>query len=493
MQKPNIVFILADDMGNWSMRNSGNTDAITPNLDMLAQDGMKFESFFCASPVCSPARASILAGVMPSCHGVHDWIRSGNLDKTRKDIKGIPRYYEQKTALNYMDGLTCYTDILADNGYDCRLSGKWHLGDSMQPQHGFRSWYTIGMGGCHYMHPDIVESGQVKLKKEYITDLITENALQNINEFSESEPFYLSVHYTAPHSPWTKDNFPNKYWDMYEGKDFTCTPNVPMHECAVARTSCYDNNRVDSLRGFYTAITSMDDGIGQIMRALKVKGIYENTIIIFTADNGMNMGHHGIWGKGNGTFPMNMYEESINVPFIMTHTNNIKSSINDGIHSHYDILPTLVDYLGFESVTAQKLCGNSFAPELNGQKAVDDEFIVSYSEFGSTRMIRNKHFKYIERVAGQYDELYDLECDGGEENNLIANNEYRSIAISLKEKLDKWFGENSIEKMDGRVHKVQGLGQIGLNTWKKKAYKLSRYKWQAPKRAKKLLKNGIVL
>ena len=112
-KKPNIVFILSDDQGAWAMGCSGNEEIITPNLDRLAAEGMRFENFFCESPVCSPARASLLTGRIPSQHGVHDWIRDDN--KKQEDIE-------------YLAGQTAYTDILAQEGYVCGLSGKWHLG-----------------------------------------------------------------------------------------------------------------------------------------------------------------------------------------------------------------------------------------------------------------------------------------------------------------------------------------------------------------------------
>ena len=110
--KPNVVFILTDDQGPWAAGCCGNDEVRTPNIDRLASAGMRFENFFCTSPVCSPARASLMTGRIPSAHGVHDWIREGNMPPT---------------AAQYLDGLTCYTDTLAENGYMVGLSGKWHL------------------------------------------------------------------------------------------------------------------------------------------------------------------------------------------------------------------------------------------------------------------------------------------------------------------------------------------------------------------------------
>ena len=129
---PNIVFILTDDQGYWALGCNGNDEIITPNIDKLAEEGARFENFYCASPVCSPARASLLTGRIPSQHGVHDWIREGNTGPN---------------SIEYLKGMRGYTDDLADAGYQCALSGKWHLGNSIVPQKGFQLWYVHQRGG----------------------------------------------------------------------------------------------------------------------------------------------------------------------------------------------------------------------------------------------------------------------------------------------------------------------------------------------------------
>ena len=122
-KKPNIIMILADDQGPWAMHCAGTPELYTPNLDRIAEQGMRFDSFFCASPVCSPARASILTGKMPSAHGVQDWLRSGNLDGEKFAAQGkenpyFEGYKQERKPISYLEGQPTYTDILAQNGYD---------------------------------------------------------------------------------------------------------------------------------------------------------------------------------------------------------------------------------------------------------------------------------------------------------------------------------------------------------------------------------------
>ena len=145
-RQPNVIFILTDDQGPWAAGCCGNDEVRTPNIDRLAETGVRFENFFCTSPVCSPARASLMTGRIPSAHGVHDWIRDGNMPPN---------------SARYLEGLTCYTDVLGANDYTVGLSGKWHLGDSMTPQHGFSHWFAMPLGGSNTISESLYRIGSV--------------------------------------------------------------------------------------------------------------------------------------------------------------------------------------------------------------------------------------------------------------------------------------------------------------------------------------------
>ena len=141
--RTNLLFILTDDQGYWAMGCAGNGEIRTPNLDRLAGSGLRFTDFFCASPVCSPARASILTGRIPSQHGIHDFLRAGN---TNLAFGAGAKPGDE--AIEYLAGLRAYTDLLAEAGYQCGLSGKWHMGFSEDPRRASSS------GTCTRMAPD---------------------------------------------------------------------------------------------------------------------------------------------------------------------------------------------------------------------------------------------------------------------------------------------------------------------------------------------------
>jgi choline-sulfatase len=459
--RPNILFILADDQGYWAMGCAGNAEIHTPNLDRLAAMGTRFENFFCASPVCSPARASILTGRIPSQHGVHDWLRKGNLDTTL-----TPGLWADDREIEYLKGMLGYTEILDQQGYACGISGKWHLGDSRHPQKGFSYWHIFPMGGGNYNNSYMVRNGQLEHERRYLTDVITEGGLKFLDtQQTGNTPFYMSVHYTAPHSPWERGQHPQELVDLYNDCIFATCPEVPGgHPWQInSAPRGRGERRHELLSGYYAAITGLDRGVGALLNRLEEMGILENTLIFFTSDNGMNMGHHGIWGKGNGTFPQNMYDTSVKVPMLIARPGYVPEGVvDDHLLSHYDIMPTLLDYLDFENEEEECLPGKSFANLLAGEAIADRENIVVYDEYGPVRMIRNQEWKYVHRYPYGPHELYDLVNDANEENNLVDDPDLAQRVTEMKAQLEAWFVRYVDPDLDGSKEPVTGKGQIDL-------------------------------
>ena len=475
-KRPNIVFILTDDQGVWSLGCYGNREVIAPSLDKLAEEGVVFDNFFCTSPVCSPARASILTGLLPSQHGVVDWLAGGSIRKKdyediqvnlkriasnlAKPVENLEDYPDDATVsfketvsyqkymphedepIEYLKEFTGYTDVLVENGYVCGLTGKWHLGDSIHPQKGMTFWRTIARGGTQYMCPEYVRDSKLSIGEKYVTDQITDDALEFLERQAGSDvPFYLSIHYTAPHDPWEKDDQPQEVWNLYNDCPFDSVPIEPLNPTQYKANphATSKEQRRYMLQGYYTTITAMDRGIGRIVEKLEKLGMKEDTILVFTSDNGFNMGHHGIWGKGNGTLPFNMFDTSVKVPMIVSGYR--KNARCDELVSQYDVFQTILDMAGIDQsrYLKENMPGTSFLPLLTGEKQQVRDDVVIYDEYGSVRMIRTKEYKYVCRIPGGPDELYDLKNDPGERNNLIDNPDMRQLKIQLNWQLTQWF------------------------------------------------------
>ena len=462
MRLPNIVFILSDDQGAWALSRA-TPEIITPNLDRLIREGTYFTNFFCASPVCSPARCSIVTGRLPSAHGVHDWLRSGNVELCDLPPAMRPFLPDDRRAVDYLSGMPTCFDALRQAGYRMGLVGKWHMGDSMRPREGFDEWTVLLRGGCMYKHADVCVDGKPQFLNQYVTDFFSDRAVQYIDRHPK-EPFLLSLHYTAPHNPWAHEQHRADILKMYDGCDFLSHPLQPVHPDQVVTGEVGDTEerRRYLLKGYYAAVTAMDEGVGRVLAALERNGLSDDTVVIFAGDNGMNMGQHGIWGKGNGTYPQNMYDTSVKVPFIAWGPRWIRQgAVVDNLISHYDLLPTLREFLGQETGPEEKLPGESFLSELTKGRPPVDRRLCILDEYGPVRMIRSRTHKFVwEGVQGGH-QLYDLTADPGETVNLYGEPAYEKIQKELAEELDRAFREYTLFPFDGAKTAPTGSGQTG--------------------------------
>jgi arylsulfatase A-like enzyme len=191
---------------------------------------------------------------------------------------------------------------------------------------------------------------------------------------------------------------------------------------------------------YYAMITAIDHNVGRIARKLDELNLTEDTLIIFLSDHGFMQEHHGLWGKGNTSWPYNMFDESMLVPAFFHHPGAIQAGRTIGIStSFYDFAPTMLDYLGLPPLNAGKpLAGRSYAPALRGAELEWGDNTV-YGEYQYCRMIRDDNWKYIHRTEGFDSELYDLQNDPGERNNLAANANHAERKTGLKQRIDQWF------------------------------------------------------
>ena len=447
-RRRNLVVIVSDDQGPWALGAAGNHEIRTPVLDDLAARGIRLDRFFCTSPVCSPARASMLTGRIPSAHGVHDYLDGAHAGPDSSD---------------HLDGIPTLTDALADAGYRLGLSGKWHLGASDVPRPGFVHWYALEGGGSPYRDAVMFRDGVAEHVTDYLTDVIADDAGSFIDaEPQREEPFFLAVNFTAPHKPFAGQH-PAEFTEMYRDCAFETCPQEDPHPWLQTLDGAPIGGEADAreaLIGYFAAVTAMDAAIGRVLDRLRVHDIEDDTIVVFLSDNGFSCGQHGFWGKGNGTFPMNMYDESVMVPFILTAPGLLPEGVvHDELLSAYDLPATLLDLLGLQHAPFEAGPGRSFAAMLRGGSAAPERPVVVHSEYGPARMIRTRDRKYVHRFPYGPHELYDLISDPRERVNLIDDPARAGEVAELRERLREWFAEHTRAETDGASLPVRGSGQ----------------------------------
>lgn len=424
--KPNVIFILTDNHGAWTLGCYGNPEIRTPHIDTLAAEGALFTRAYCNNSVCSPSRATFLTGLLPSQHGVHAYIPQAS--------------QTGPTAYNTIEEFQSLPKILAASGYTCGLSGKWHLGNNLKPQEGFTYWFTkVGGHTTTFYNDDMVWEGKEYKEPRYTTEVITEHALDFINQNKE-KPFFLYLAYNGPYGlgKVVNEEHRNRHTEHYADKEMNSFPRNKTHPWLKANRFAVSN--VQSMRAYAAAVSGVDDGVGKVMARLKELNLDTNTLVIFSADQGLNGGHGGFWGMGDHSRPINTQEATIRIPLIFRHPGAIPAGQKPSLMVHnHDFLPTVLDYLGMSEKIPSKpsLPGKSFAPALQGRTMKWEDVI--YHDFENTRMIRTPKWKLTVRHPHGPDELFDMETDPDETENLIHTPEHSKTKKQLRQKLDAFF------------------------------------------------------
>ena len=450
--RSNLLVVVSDDQGPWALGCAGNRELQTPVLDRLAAVGPRLDRFFCASPVCSSARASLLTGRMPSAHGVHDWIRG--------EAYGIA----DEGGVAYLAGLQTTPEVLAAAGWTCGLAGKWHLGTARSAPPGFAFWYAHRTGDSPYVGAPVWRAGRAEAEPRYFTDAVTEEALGFLDaQRGAAAPFYLSVNYTAPHSPWVGQH-PQGFLDRYADCDFASCPQEEPHPWFSWEPGPVSAAMLDprpSLQGYFAAITAMDAGIGRLLAHLDSAGLCASTVVVFVSDNGFSCGQHGIWGKGNATWPLNLWENSVRVPAIVRQPGRVAAGVVlDALASACDLHPTLLDLAGVPVPADPLAAGRSLVPVLEASGDAGRESVFVFDEYGGARMVRTAEEKLVLRAGGMPAEFYDLGEEPDERTNLLDDPGYRGRARELAGVLRDWFAAHVDPARDAFERAVSGRGQL---------------------------------
>jgi arylsulfatase A-like enzyme len=433
--KPNVIFILVDDLGWMDLSCQGSQFYETPNIDRLAAEGVRFTNGYAASPVCSPTRASIMSGKYPARVGVTHYIGGDENSRHCKlggekgkllSARYVPFLSTQETSL---------ASALKDHGYATWHLGKWHLGSEKYwpDQHGF----DLNLGGCHMGHPSgkghyftpwEIPTLPEKPGDNYLTDRFGDEAAELIRN-SDGTPFFLNMWFYSVHTPIQAK--PEKI-PKYEAKAKAL--GLDRQQAIVEgdyfplelKKNWRIQRRVIQSDPVYAAmIESLDENVGKILDALEEKGIADNTIVVFTSDNGGLSTAEGsptcnaplVEGKGW------MYEGGVREPLLVRWPQQAPAgTVSDAVVTSPDFYPTLLEACGLPLTPEQHVDGKSFLPALKGEAfergAVFWHF-PHYANQGGTPgcSIRKGDWKLIEFFEGGI-ELYDLAKDISEEHNL---------------------------------------------------------------------------
>ncbi len=458
-RQPNIVFIMADDHAAHAISAYGSKINQTPNLDRLAAQGMRFINCFAVNSICTPSRAAILTGKYSHINGV--------------------------TVFNRFDGSQpTVAKILQAADYHTGMIGKWHL--TSDPT-GFDYWNILpGQGAYH--DPEFIQLGHKSKMQGYVTDIITDLSIDFLKKRPKEKPFFLMCHHKAPHRPWEPDSrHSNLYEDRVIPEPATFNDNYRTRSAAAAEAtmridrnltrndlkikppqelkgkelSAWNGKVIDELeitnngakqiltgaelkqwkyqryiKDYLRCVASVDENVGRLLDFLDREGLSDNTIVIYTSDQGFFLGDHDWFDKRF------MYEESLRMPFLIRYPGIIKpGTVQNKMILNVDFAPTFLEAAGLPAPVDMQ--GRSFLPLLRGQSPREWRTSMYYRYYhypGDHQVqqhygVRTDRFKLIFFHRIDQWELYDLAKDPRELNNVYSDPSYSKQVSKLKVEL----------------------------------------------------------
>lgn len=470
-KQPNILLVMVDQLAPAFLPIHGHKIVKAPHLEALAGNGVVFERAYCASPLCSPSRASFMSGLLPSRTGVYDNAAEFSAD--------IPTFAHHLRLIGYRTVLSgkmhfCGPDQL--HGFEQRLTTDIYPADYGWTPDWDRplerpSWYhnmsSVTQAGL------CVRTNQLDFDDEVV--FAAERAIYDFARAKETRPFLLVASFTHPHDPFA---IPERYWDLYRDADIDMPgPLIPSenldphslrlrHVCAMDAEPATEQNIRDARRAYYGAISYIDENLGKLLAALRGGGLDRDTVVVFTGDHGEMLGERGLW------FKMSFFEGAARVPLVVSAPARYAPRRVAASVSLLDVLPTLVDIAGGDSAALGKtIDGCSLVPHLEGREG-HDEAIGEYLAEGAIApmvMIRRRAYKFVHSPPDP-DQLYDLAADPMERDNLAARpEEAERVADFRQEAALRW----NLPALDARVRESQrrrrlvdaALGTGEVHSW----------------------------
>lgn len=452
MMQPNVIMILIDDLGWIDLSCQGSAFYETPHIDQLRREGMGFDNAYAACPVCSPSRASILSGKYPARLKITDWIDHENFHPCRGKLIDAP-YIKELPVSEYS-----LAKAFKDGGYQTWHVGKWHLGkEASYPQH---HGFDVNLGGSWWGHPKKGYFSPYQMENlsdgpegEYLTDRIGAEAVRLIESRDRTRPFFLNLWHYAVHTPLQAKaediayfTEKSKRMGLDRQESFEIGDPFPTMQKKDKRIT----RRIVQSDPVYAAmIKALDDSVGVLMTALKRQEIDEETIVVFTSDNGgLATAEH----SPTCNYPLSegkgwMFEGAVREPLFVRWPGHIQAgSLSHALTTSPDFYPTLMDLCGLPQVPNQHCDGVSFASVLrNPQTSFDRGPIFwhypHYGNQGGTpgSAVRFGKWKYIEFYEDHSCLLIDLEQDISEKQNVA--HEHPELAEQLRQLLHQWLQE----------------------------------------------------
>jgi arylsulfatase A-like enzyme len=429
IQRPNILYIMADDHASHAISAYGSKVNQTPNIDRIARDGMRFNSCFVTNSICTPSRACILTGKYSHINGVPVFNRFDG---------------SQPTVAKYLQAA----------GYHTGMIGKWHLGSDPT---GFDYWNILPGQGL-YHSPVFIDKEGRRTHPGYVTDIITDMSLNFLKTRPQGKPFFLMCHHKAPHRPWQPDEKHRKQFEKVEVPEpVTFNDDYATRSAAAAEAtmridrdlqrSDYKLTPPDGLsaeglkkwkyqrymQDYLACVASVDDNVGRLLDYLGRTNLLENTIVIYTSDQGFFLGDHNWFDKRF------MYEESLRMPFIVRWPAKVKpGSVNDKMILNVDFAPTFLAAAG-QTIPAD-IQGKSFLPLLEGKTPRDWRTSMYYRYYHYPQDhqvqphygVRTERYKLIYFNKINQWELFDLQTDPHELRNLYDDPAHADTVKKLK-------------------------------------------------------------
>jgi arylsulfatase A-like enzyme len=450
----NIIFILADDHRYDAMGFMNKIQGLqTPGMDRMAKEGVHIKNAFVSTALCSPSRASILTGQYAHTHTVVD-----NDAPLPVNLKFFPQYLQQKN-------------------YQTAFMGKWHMGNTDdKPQPGFDYWLSFQGQGVYYNPTFNINGKRIKQPEgSYTTDLLTDYAIGWMNKRNKQKPFFIYLSHKGVHAEFQPAK---RHESKYANVPIICPPSMYLTATDSSKTygivtppqtkvnyrdipqwvhkQRYSWHGVDYMyhgaipfddfyHRYLETLQAVDESIERVLNWVKEQKLEETTMVVYMGDNGFSFGEHGLIDKRHA------YEESMRVPLLVWAPGMIKpNSVLESVIMNVDLAPTFLEIAGINKPAQMQ--GYSFSEILKGKtfKWQRDKVFYEYyweaafPQTPTTFAVRNDRYKYI-TYNGVWDinELYDLQNDPYEMNNLVRDPKYRQIGLELKNELFKWMEETN--------------------------------------------------